>query len=64
MTFCVQIEATSEEEAKEKAFEPANFLVKVEGKSVELCEFEMHEKIVKGNVFYGVQNQVEVVEII
>jgi len=48
------IEADSEEDAIEKAMMSVSL--------DELIEWEVHEKIVQGNVFYGVENEIEVEE--
>jgi hypothetical protein len=61
MTVLVEVQADDEKQAKEKAFE-TNFYAEVKDGG-ELLEFEAHEQIVRGNVFYGVQNEIEVSEI-
>ncbi len=62
MTVCVTVDAETEEEAKQKAF-GVDFDVNVTGDN-DAClqDFEAHEQIVKGSVFYGVQNEVDVTE--
>lgn len=62
MTVSVTVEAETEEEAKEKAFD-VDFKVDVTGDN-DACieEFETHERITRGNVFYGVQNEVDITE--
>ena len=57
----VTVKADSEEEALSKAFD-VDFSVKIDdgADKATIHEFEAHEEIVKGNVFYGVQNEVEV----
>ena len=57
----VTVEADSEEEALTKALD-LDFSVKIDdgADNAKIHEFEAHEEIVKGNVFYGVQNEVEV----
>ena len=61
MTVLVEVQADDEKQAKEKAFE-TNFCAEVKDGG-EVLEFEAHEQIVRGNVFYGVQNEIEVSEI-
>jgi len=57
----VTVEADSEEEALSKALD-VDFSVKIDdgADKAMIHEFEAHEEIVKGNVFYGVQNEIEV----
>lgn len=57
----VTVEADSEEEALSKALD-VDFSVKIDDGAdrAMIHVFEAHEEIVKGNVFYGVQNEVEV----
>lgn len=52
--ICVAVDAESKEDAIEKAFEL--------GTLDDLDEWEMHDKIVGGNVFYGVSNEIDVFE--
>jgi len=52
-SMLVQVEADNSEEAKKAAF-----AVDFDIDSVH--ELEMHEHVVRGNVFYGVQNDIEV----
>ena len=61
MTVLVEVHADDEKQAKDKAFE-TDFRVEVKDGG-EVLEFESHEQIVRGNVFYGVQNEIEVNEI-
>lgn len=51
-----EVEANSEEEAREAVFMSGITIDEVE-------EFDMHDHIVKGNVFYGVLNEIEIEEI-
>jgi hypothetical protein len=61
MSVNIIVEAGSKEEALSKAFD-ASFSVKIDegAECVDICDFETHEKIIKGNVFYGCQNETEV----
>ena len=60
----VIVEAESSEEAKDKAFVEDFYIdLKSESNNVQLQEFETHEHIVRGNVFYGTLNEIEVEEI-
>jgi hypothetical protein len=61
MTVLVEVQADDKKQAKEKAF-ATNFCAEVKNGG-ELLEFEAHEEIVRGNVFSGVQNEIEVSEI-
>lgn len=63
MTLTFTVEAESEEQAVDKAFE-AGVCLKASGEecSPEIAEWEMHEHITQGNVFYGVQNSIEIEE--
>jgi hypothetical protein len=61
MTVLVKVQADDKKQAKEKAFE-SNFYVEAKDGG-EVLEFKAHEQIVRGNVFYGVQNEIEVSEI-
>jgi hypothetical protein len=66
-SICVTVDAESEEEAKQLALDaPWALKVGTEGcdntMDIAICEFEAHEQITKGNVFYGVQNEIEVCE--
>jgi hypothetical protein len=66
-SICVTVAAESEEEAKQLALD-ASWGIKVDTKgcddtvNVEICEFEAHTQITRGNTFYGVQNEIEVCE--
>jgi hypothetical protein len=66
-SIAVEVEAEDEKSAKTAAFDlPFRCEIKAEdGKTVdiEILELAAHEQIVKGNVFYGVQNEVEVTQI-
>jgi hypothetical protein len=57
-SIVVEVNAENEKAAKLAAFE-ADFRVEVTG-DADLHEFEMHEQIVRGNVFSGVANKIEV----
>ncbi len=52
----MEVKAENEEEAKEIALEDATL--------TEVEEWEAHEEIVRGNVFYGVQNTIELLSIL
>jgi len=54
----VEVDAENEENAKLAALD-ADFRVEVTG-DADLHEFEVHEQIVRGNVFSGVANEIEV----
>lgn len=53
-----EIDAESAEDAKQSALD-SEFHLEVSGPG-DLCEFEVHEHVCKGNVFYGVLNSIEV----
>ncbi|AGH31861.1 hypothetical protein VPIG_00003 [Vibrio phage PWH3a-P1] len=53
----VEVEADNEKEAIEKAFESDELNID------NINEWDTHEAIVQGNVFYGIQNEIEVEEI-
>ncbi len=57
----VLVEAETEEGAKEKAFD-VDFTISLEGKDAELSEFELHDRIVNGNVCYAVHWEIEAEE--
>lgn len=61
----IQVEAESEERAKEIAMdEPVHLQIRqnyVGG--LQLEELETHDMITEGNVFYGLLNEVEVMEV-
>lgn len=62
MAIEFELEASSPEEAKEKAFEH-QFNVDISDDDKDqatIVEFEMHDWIVQGNVFSGVLNEVRV----
>ena len=64
MAVVVSVEADDEEGAKEAAFN-VDFNVELKGDpdaSPEIIEFETHEQITKGNVYYGCINEMEVIE--
>jgi len=69
MSLYVEVEAESKEEAIEIAFEiPVDFQLKKKTKKVkdsnqEIVDFGMHEIVVQGNVFRGVQNEIYIDEI-
>lgn len=53
---CVSVEAKSEEEAYDLAFE--------EGcNTSDIVEFEMLEHVVQGNIFYGIMNDVDIIPV-
>jgi hypothetical protein len=52
-SMLVQVEADNPEEAKEAAFA-------VDFDIDNVHELEMHERVVQGNVFYGVQNDIKI----
>jgi len=56
-SFFIEVEADSEEAAKDAAFE-RDILLEAEG--AEIHEWDTHKHIVQGNVFYGVQSEIEV----
>ena len=67
LAVAVEVEAEDKESAKAAAFE-LPFRCEIKGEEgetvdIEILEFEAHKQIVKGNVFYGVQNEVEVTQI-
>ncbi|ALM62171.1 hypothetical protein AXI64_gp179 [Vibrio phage qdvp001] len=53
----VEVEAENEKEAIDKAFESDDLTID------NINEWDTHENIVQGNVFYGVKNEVEVEEV-
>ena len=55
--FFFEVEADSEEAAKDVAFEK-DITLGAEG--AEIYEWDTHKHIVQGNVFYGVQSEIEV----
>jgi hypothetical protein len=59
-----EIEAETEEQAIEKFLEDSTFpsMQRTTETDVEIEGWEFHEQIVGGNVFYGMQNEVEVSE--
>jgi hypothetical protein len=62
MSVIMIVDAVDKEDAVDKALEEP-LICKIdgdEGKSVSVWEFEAHREVVKGNVFYGVQNEPEV----
>jgi hypothetical protein len=65
MDLVVKVEASSEEEAKQMAFDAdINFeLIGEDKDKADISEVEYHEQIVNGNVFYGVINEIEVEEL-
>jgi hypothetical protein len=67
MSIEITVEADSEEEAKEKAFDvPFELQIDAEESDKEkiyLHEFELHQHVTTGNVCYAVLNDIEVIEI-
>lgn len=65
MRLSVGIKANSEEEAKEKLFNADIALDVTNGRSefdyIDY-EWEMHEKVVQGNVYYGSINNMDITE--
>ena len=57
-SIVVEVDAESEEAAKLAALD-ADFRVEVSG-DADLHEFDVHEQIVRGNVFSGVANEIQV----
>lgn len=55
--FFFEVEADSEEAAKDAAFEK-NITLEAEG--AEIHTWDTHKHIVQGNVFYGVRSEIEV----
>jgi hypothetical protein len=58
----ITVKAENEEEAKEMALD-SQVALKIEhddANHVELNEFEMHKQIVRGNVFHGCMNDIDV----
>lgn len=68
VSICVTVDADNKEHAKEIAFD-MQWGIKIDRENldntadVEIEEFQLHEQVVKGNVFYGVQNELEVCEV-
>lgn len=68
MAIEVTVEASSKEEAKEKAFD-VDFGVCIDKEFSDLSadptivEWEAHEQVTRGNVFLGVLNDIDVTEI-
>jgi hypothetical protein len=64
MSLAVEVDAESEEEAKDTAFN-VDVIFQLMGSdkdSCKICECEFHEQVVRGNVFHGVRNELEVEE--
>lgn len=61
--FTITVEAESEEEAKEIAFDTPIRLQVQTTQGLQLEELETHECIMEGDVFYGLLNDVEVMEV-
>lgn len=66
-TITVVVEANNKTEAKRLAFEAANrghltIEVPKDAVPIEVDSWQAHEQIVKGNVFYGEKNEMEIVE--
>jgi hypothetical protein len=62
MRLVVEIEADNEQDAIEKTFDEEGITIKVEvdeESTTEILdyEWEMHEKVVQGNVYYGGINE-------
>ncbi len=64
MSISILVEAESEEDAVEAAFSaPFSLKIKMDKDAdcgAEIGEFEMHRKVCRGNMFYGVLNEIEV----
>lgn len=56
-SFFIEVEADSEEAAKDIAFEK-DIMLNAEG--AEIHDWDTHQHVVRGNVFYGVQSEIEV----
>ena len=62
-SIAINVEAESEEEAKEKAFSSDwNISIESEKNSVELEGLDLYESIVTGNVLHAPLNEVEIEE--
>ena len=55
--FFLEVEADSEDAAKDAAFEKD---ITLNAKEAEIQDWNTHEHVVRGNVFYGVQREIEV----
>jgi hypothetical protein len=61
MSVHMIVDAVDREDAVDKALEtPFSVKIAHESKKVEIWEFEAHREVVKGDVFYGVQNEPKV----
>lgn len=56
----LEVEADNEDAAKDAAFEKD---IALRAKGAEVHDWETHENVVQGNVFYGVQREIEVVHV-
>ena len=65
LSVCVTVEAEDEKSAKEAALN-VDFRLDLQSEdkeaSPEIVEFETHEQICRGNVFYGCINKMEIDE--
>lgn len=55
--FFLEVEADSKDAAKDAAFEKD---IELKAKGAEVHGWDTHKHIVQGNVFYGVQSEIEV----
>ncbi len=65
LSICFEVEAEDCKDAISKALQ-TEFTVRVIDKDqvdVDVEQFEIHEYVTKGNVFYGVQDKIEVEEV-
>ncbi len=66
LSICFEVEAEGKIDAISKALQ-TEFTVRVIDENqvdVNVEQFEIHEYVIKGNVFYGVQDKIEVEEVI
>jgi len=66
-TITLTVDADNKTEAKRLAFEAANqgrlsIEVPKDAEPIEVGSWQAHEQIVKGNVFYGEKNEMEIIE--
>ena len=61
-TMSFEVKAANPEEAKQKALDSACSIKVDEGENMDIEDFELHEYVTRGNVFYGCSNEVEVIE--
>lgn len=62
ISLAIEVDAESEEDAKDAAFN-ADVTFQLIGSDKNSCairEYEFHEQITRGSVFYGVRNKIEV----